>query len=52
MHLRGVFSTLDRNRFYLSPEPPGRMTLTIVGSQLGDEGKGALVDRWGGTRTS
>jgi len=24
------------------------MTLTIVGSQLGDEGKGALVDRWGG----
>ncbi|WP_172404578.1 adenylosuccinate synthetase, partial [Halorubrum lacusprofundi] len=23
-------------------------TLTIVGSQLGDEGKGALVDRWGG----
>jgi adenylosuccinate synthase len=23
------------------------MTLTIVGSQLGDEGKGALVDRWG-----
>jgi len=24
------------------------MTVTIVGSQLGDEGKGALVDRWGG----
>jgi adenylosuccinate synthase len=24
------------------------MTLTIVGAQLGDEGKGALVDRWGG----
>ncbi|MFB6194210.1 MAG: adenylosuccinate synthase [Halobaculum sp.] len=24
------------------------MTLTIVGSQLGDEGKGALVDRYGG----
>jgi len=23
------------------------MTVTIVGSQLGDEGKGALVDRWG-----
>jgi adenylosuccinate synthase len=23
------------------------VTLTIVGSQLGDEGKGALVDRWG-----
>ncbi|VTT88236.1 Adenylosuccinate synthetase [Halorubrum sp. DM2] len=29
-------------------ESAGRMTLTIVGSQLGDEGKGALVDRWGG----
>jgi adenylosuccinate synthase len=24
------------------------MTVTIVGSQLGDEGKGALVDLWGG----
>lgn len=24
------------------------MTVTIVGSQLGDEGKGALVDIWGG----
>jgi adenylosuccinate synthase len=24
------------------------MTVTIVGTQLGDEGKGALVDRWGG----
>jgi adenylosuccinate synthase len=24
------------------------MTVTIVGAQLGDEGKGALVDRWGG----
>jgi adenylosuccinate synthase len=23
------------------------MTVTIIGSQLGDEGKGALVDRWG-----
>jgi adenylosuccinate synthase len=23
------------------------MTVTIVGAQLGDEGKGALVDRWG-----
>jgi adenylosuccinate synthase len=23
------------------------VTLTIVGSQMGDEGKGALVDRWG-----
>ena len=25
------------------------MTVTIVGSQLGDEGKGALVDLWGGS---
>jgi Adenylosuccinate synthetase (EC 6.3.4.4) len=24
------------------------MTVTIVGAQLGDEGKGALVDLWGG----
>jgi adenylosuccinate synthase len=28
-------------------QPPD-MTVTIVGSQLGDEGKGALVDLWGG----
>ena len=29
-------------------EATGEMTVTIVGAQLGDEGKGALVDRWGG----
>jgi len=29
-------------------EGAGGMTVTIVGTQLGDEGKGALVDRYGG----
>ena len=28
-------------------EPIGVMTVTIVGSQLGDEGKGGIVDLWG-----
>lgn len=38
----------DRN-LYVSPHSSTRrMTVTIVGSQLGDEGKGALVDSWGG----
>src|SRR5699024_10759573 len=34
-----------RNRFIPNVEPP-HMTVTIVGAQLGDEGKGGMVDRW------